>query len=135
MMSIKKTLPVALLLLICLTKALQIEALDVEDSFFDAVNDVFSFTEETTLDSSGEEEDGDPFGIGGFFTGLLMVPFALVLLWKNEKKLVTYSKCMARAAKECITVDSKQLNEINDFKLVHVTGKTENKADIVDQDF
>ena len=133
-MSIKKTLPVALLLLICLTKALSLEAQEAEESLFDTINDVFSFTEETVVDSD-DEKDGDPFGIGGFFAGVLMVPFALVLLWKNEKKLVTYSKCMARAAKECMTVDSKELNEVNDFKLVHVTGKTENKTDIVDQDF
>ena len=132
MMSVKKTLPVALLLLICLTKALQIEALDVEDSFFDAVNDVFSFTEETTLDSSGEEEDGDPFGIGGFFTGLLMVPFALVLLWKNEKKLVTYAKVIDEARDECRTVEADAPNDENDYKLVHCIGEAVNAEEITD---
>jgi len=32
--------------------------------------------------------------MGEFFIGLCLIPFSLVLLWKNEKKLVTYAKCI-----------------------------------------
>ena len=33
-----------------------------------------------------------------------MIPFSLVLLWKNEKKLVTYAKLIKEARDECRTV-------------------------------
>jgi hypothetical protein len=32
-----------------------------------------------------------------FIFGCLLIPFSLVLLWKNEKKLVTFAKCMEQA--------------------------------------
>jgi len=64
-----------------------------------------------------------------------MIPFALVFLWKNEKKIVTFQKCMDRAEKEIITVDCNDATAENNFKLIHVTGKTENKTDLVDNDF
>ena len=131
------TLVVVLLALVSTLSALKLET-QQEESFFDAVNDIFTFTEDNyAVDDNNDKtvNDGDPFGMGGFFTALFLIPFALVLLWKNEKKLVTYQRCMARAAKECLTINPKELNEIYNNKLVHVTGKTENKAAIVDQDF
>lgn len=39
-------------------------------------------------------KDNDPYSFGSFIFGCLLIPFALVLLWKNEKKVVTFSKCM-----------------------------------------
>ena len=61
-----------------------------------------------------------------------MIPFSLVLLWKNEKKLVTYAKVMNAARKECVTVDAAEIDGGNDYNLVHVIGTTENAEDIVD---
>ena len=58
-----------------------------------------------------------------------------MLLWKNEKKIVTFQKCMDRAEKEVVGSDSQNISGDNNYKLVHVTGKTENKADLVDRDF
>ena len=42
--------------------------------------------------SDDNKKDDDPWGIGSFFFGCLLIPFSLVLLWKNEKKLVTFAK-------------------------------------------
>jgi len=64
-----------------------------------------------------------------------MIPFALVFLWKNEKKIVTFQKCMDRAEKEVKTVKADEASSDNNFKLIHVTGKTENKTDLIDNDF
>ena len=58
--------------------------------------------------------------------GCIMIPFSLVLLWKNEKKLVTYAKVIDTARKECTTVDCEEIDDANDFKLIHVMGTTEN---------
>ena len=64
-----------------------------------------------------------------------MIPFSLVLLWKNEKKIVTYAKLIALARKECRTLkDDTPLDE-NDFELVHLTGVTENDEVLTDQSF
>ena len=42
------------------------------------------------------ESDGDDMGdaLLLFVIGLLLIPFSITYLWKNEKKLVTYKKCM-----------------------------------------
>ena len=48
--------------------------------------------QKTTVVTSGGSSDDDPYGIGGFIVGCFMIPFSLVLLWKNEKKIVTYAK-------------------------------------------
>ena len=61
-----------------------------------------------------------------------MIPFSLVLLWKNEKKLVTFAKVINVARKECVTIDSEEIDGANDFNLVHVIGTTEHADDIVD---
>lgn len=36
-----------------------------------------------------------------FVVGLILIPFAIVMLWKNEKKLVTFRKCMGQGRDEC----------------------------------
>jgi len=77
----------------------------------------------------------DPWGIGRFVAGCIMIPFALVLLWKNEKKLVTYAKCMEKARADCTNANNKDLSEANNFKLVHTSGKSENKTELVDNEF
>ena len=84
---------------------------------------------------SSTKKDDDPYGIGEFCLGCVLIPFALVFLWKNEKKLVTYAKCMETAKEDCTSVSADSADQGNNFKLVHVTGKTENKTDLVDNDF
>ena len=115
------------------------EAMDDMSSLFNSMENAFTFTEDVYESDSGssakKKEDEDQFGIGGFFLGLILIPFSIVLLWKNEKKLVTYARCMQRAAKEVITVNIKEADEMNNFLLVHCIGKTENKQSIADHEF
>ena len=42
---------------------------------------------------------------------------------------------MDRAEKEVKTVKADDSSSDNNFKLIHVTGKTENKTDLIDNDF
>ena len=64
-----------------------------------------------------------------------MTPFAIVLLWINEKKLVTYSKCISQAKKELIKIDCERPIEDDDMALVHCKGKTTNKVECKDTAF
>lgn len=64
-----------------------------------------------------------------------MIPFSLVLLWKNEKKIVTFAKCMARAEKDVKEVTPEATSNDNNFKLVHLKGKSHNDTEIVDNEF
>ena len=64
-----------------------------------------------------------------------MIPFALVLLWKNEKKVVTFAKCMDQGRKFVRSVDCEDPDDANEFELVHLTGETVNNVQIVDNDF
>ena len=74
----------------------------------------------------------DPHGIALMMLGLFLIPFSQVLLWKNEKKAVTFSQLIVRARKACISVDHEKPNEYNDYSLVHITGKTNNSEDLCD---
>ena len=55
-----------------------------------------------------------------------------MLLWKNEKKLVTYAKVIDEARDECRTVEADAPNDENDYKLVHCTGEAVNAEEITD---
>ena len=79
--------------------------------------------------------DDDPLGIGGFIAGCLLIPFSLVLLWKNEKKVVTYAKLLHQAKEECVDITDDQPADENDYRLVHVTGTTLNQDKIEDEAF
>ena len=80
-----------------------------------------------TTGSSGRD-----WGIGSFFIGCFLIPFSLVLLWKNEKKLVTYAKVIAEARDECKNVDADEPSEENNFALVHCIGEAVNGEEITD---
>jgi len=77
----------------------------------------------------------DPFGIGAFITGCVLIPFAMVFLWKNEKKIVTYARVMDRAAKEVKNIPSTKPSAVNNFKLVHMIGESSNSTVLVDNEF
>ena len=80
--------------------------------------------EKSTIKS---KKQSDPFGIGGFFFGCTLIPFALVLLWKNEAKVVTFAKCISEGRKACLAnMDSEDPDDANEFELVHLNGTTEN---------
>jgi hypothetical protein len=85
--------------------------------------------------TSSTTKDSDSWGIGEFCLGCIMIPFAIVFLWKNEKKLVTYAKCMETAEKYCQMLDPNTPHQNHNFDLVHMSGKSENKTDLVDNDF
>ena len=70
-----------------------------ETEILEAVN--FKETEESVLAVETPERrmlasDGDDLSgaVFLFVLGLLLIPFSITYLWKNEKKLVTYRKCM-----------------------------------------
>ena len=71
-------------------------------------------------------------GIGAFILGSFLIPFALVLLWKNEKKLVTFSKFMAEGRKAVREINCENVDDANEFELVHMTGTAINKTELVD---
>ena len=64
-----------------------------------------------------------------------MIPFSLALLWKNEKKIVTYAKVIAEARKECRVLKGDVPLDENDYELVHLSGTTENPDSLTDQSF
>ena len=89
-------------------------------------------TTRTRTRTSGSTGGEDEWGIGSFILGCVMIPFSLVLLWKNEKKLVTYAKVIEEAKDECRTVEADAPNDENDYKLVHCIGEAVNGEEITD---
>ena len=77
----------------------------------------------------------DPTGIGAFIVGLFLIPFSLVVLWKNERKLVMYTRVVEQGRQAVRTVDCEKPDDANDFELVHVVGDTLNKQELSDADF
>jgi len=61
--------------------------------------------------TSSSSKAGDAFWT--FIFGLFLIPFTLVLIWKNEKKIVTYAKVI-KIAKEKLEHDVKTAVEEND---------------------
>lgn len=84
------------------------------------------------LDTESEEFQD---AIGYFFLGLILLPFTCTFLWMNEKKLVTYRKCMGEAMAEVTSCHNTEPLDENDGKLVHCHGNTTNENDLVDEPF
>ena len=64
-----------------------------------------------------------------------MVPFALTLLWINERKLVTFNRVIVQARDEVHIVSSTKPSGMSNYELVHAYGEAENLNDLEDQDF
>ena len=84
---------------------------------------------------SSSSGDGDGLGFASFIFGCFAIPFALVMLWKNEKKIVTFAKCMDLGKQAVKTVDCDDPDDANEYELVHMTGTSVNAVEIVDNDF
>ena len=77
----------------------------------------------------------DPLGIGEFIFGLFLIPFSMVMLWKNEAKLVTYMKLLTKGQEAVKTLDFENPDDANEFDLAHMTGTTVNTDEIEDKEF
>ena len=64
-----------------------------------------------------------------------MIPFSLVLLWNNEKKVVTFAELIVQGRKAVMTVSAEEPDDANDLKLVHMTGEAVTKETMMDKDF
>jgi len=73
-------------------------------------------------------------GIFGFFIGLLLIPFALILIWKNERKIVKYHKVIVQARAD-LKSDVKAPLEENELCLVHTKGCSVNEEVLEDKEF
>ena len=92
----------------------------------------------TQIVSSGSVSKSETTGggaISSFLSGCILIPFALVLLWKNEKKLVTYAKLLAKARKVLKEADPKAPKDEDDYELVHLTGTSTTTDVLLDEAF
>ena len=85
--------------------------------------------------SSSTKKKNESSPIGEFIVGCIMIPFSLVFLWKNEKKLVTYSKVISYAKSIVKTISVENPYDENDLCLVACQGKTVNEQDLNDYAF
>ena len=101
---------------------------------------VEAYLTQTEVTSDADQLKGgtrlnDPFGIGEFIFGLFLIPFSMVMLWKNEAKLVTFMKLLTKGKEAVKTLDCENPDEANEFDLAHMTGTTVNTDEIEDKDF
>ena len=80
----------------------------------------------------GDTESLGTLGIGSFCFGLFLIPFSLILLWVNEKKLVSFAKVITQARNEARIINPNKPTETNDYCLVQTVGETENPDAIAD---
>lgn len=93
-------------------------------------------SQKSATNNTGKKSDAEKdFGIGLFIMGCFLIPFSIALLWKNEKKLVTFQKVIGKAKEACVKVPADKILDENEFNLVHVTGESLNETDLVDRDF
>lgn len=85
------------------------------------------------MKSKKSKGESSPFA--AFLLGCVMIPFALVMLWKNEKKQVTYAKVIGLAKKECISIKIEEPFDEHEFYLVSGSGRAVNSESIDDHDF
>lgn len=62
--------------------------------------------------------------------GALLVPCALAILWKNEKRKVILANLTEKGQKVCHTVDANKPKSELESKLVHVAGVAQNNVNL-----
>lgn len=70
-----------------------------------------------------------------FILGWFLIPFSLTMLWKNEKKLVTYARVINHAKAEYKAIELDKPLDENELCLVSGTGLTVNRQSLEDHDF
>lgn len=89
-------------------------------------------TSTTSIVKDKKEHD---WGIGSFFIGLFLIPFSLVWIWKNEKKIVRFHEVIVNAEKSIKKdVPIAEIDDAKEFDLVHMKGTTNNKEPLKDED-
>ena len=79
--------------------------------------------------------EDDYFGLGKFIVGCFLIPFSLVLLWKNERKVVYFTRTVDLGRSACRSAIADWINDANEFELVHLCGDTHNPTNLIDEDF
>ena len=64
-----------------------------------------------------------------------MIPFSLVLIWQNERKIVMYHKVIVQAQASVKQAEADEPKDELDFDLVHVSGIATNDEKIEDAAF
>ena len=59
----------------------------------------------------------------------------MVMLWKNEAKLVAYMKLLTKGQEAVKTFDHEDPDDANEFELALLNGTTVNTEDIEDKEF
>jgi hypothetical protein len=57
------------------------------------------------------------------------------MLWKNERKVVYFSSTIEAGSKAVKNVEADDIDDANEFELIHVSGTTHNSTDLIDEDF
>ena len=89
-------------------------------------NEIDFEEDEETLEDAIEEETVGSFRFGMTLIGAMSIIISLVMLWKHERKLVTFSRFITEARKECRNIDADKPQDQDDYWLVHARGKVEN---------
>ena len=71
-----------------------------------------------------------------FFGGILLISFALPMIWFNERKVAKIYKLLSKAKKEVReNVSINEVRKANNFKLVHAKGKVKVEKILEDERF
>jgi hypothetical protein len=89
----------------------------------------------SSITTSTTSKDSKGSGIAEFLCGLVLIPLALTVLWKNEKKIVTYNQFIDSMTKAMTEADSQAPNSENNGKLVHFSGLAYNAVQLTDAPF
>ena len=76
-----------------------------------------------------------PLGKALIILGAFVTLLSMWLLWRNERKTVSFEQLIHDSRSACKVVDPWKPVDDYDFDLVHITGRTENKIDLCDRDF
>lgn len=67
--------------------------------------------------------------------GFFMICVSFPVMWANERRIAKYESLIKIGQRECLTVEPDKSNSENRGSLVHVQGKAEGKAPVVDRRF
>jgi hypothetical protein len=81
---------------------------------------------------SNGQKDKDSSPIGKFITGVILICFALPIVWMNERKQVKIYKIIMKAREACKESTADSVMDNHNFELVHTTGMLQTKIQVGD---
>jgi len=82
-----------------------------------------------------DDVDDQRIGLSSIILGAMLISLAIPIQWFNEARSIKMETMLSRGLRECVSIDSTEVDPENRGRLVHAQGRTRGSTPLVDPQF